>query len=415
MTALPPQTLNVDVAIQEAFRLLQAKRLPEAENVCRRLLQDQPRHPDVNHVLAITLKDQGRTAEATAAFRRVADLAPNAPAAHNNLGTILFSQGALGEAETCYRRALALDPNMVDALKNLGLVLVDAGRSTESHAWFKRHAELAYGRPQSPLPGQPPVLPHKLQHDREQYEYLNAGKTAGHAAPFAFHLEAGARVPGRAVNPNQRSDVEARWLSSTPQHVVIDNLLTDEALEALRRYCWGSTIWHRAHKNGYVGAMPEHGFVCPLMAQIDEELRSTYPAVLGNYPLLRWWAFKYDSRLKGINLHADFAAVNVNFWITPDEANLDPDSGGLIVWDKAAPLDWTFAQFNGAGQSVRDFLDKAGARSVTVPHRSNRALIFDSDLFHETDRIAFKEGYLNRRINITMLYGRRGEAVAKPA
>ena len=212
----------------------------------------------------------------------------------------------------------------------------------------------------------------------------------------------------RAVNPN-RGEVGEQWKSSAPQHVVIDNLLTDEALDGLRRFCWGSTIWQRAHKNGYVGAMPEHGFVCPLMTQIDEELRSTFPAIIGDYPLLRWWAFKYDSRLKGINLHADFAAVNVNFWITPDDANLDPDSGGLIVWDKAAPLDWSFQQFNGAGQSVRDFLDKAGARSVTVPHRTNRALVFDSDLFHETDRIAFKEGYLNRRINITMLYGRRGD------
>ena len=35
-------------------------------------------------------------------------------------------------------------------------------------------------------------------------------------------------------------------------------------------------------------------------------------------------------------------------------------------------------------------------------------MIFDSDLFHQTDQIDFKEGYLNRRINITMLYGRRG-------
>ena len=50
-------------------------------------------------------------------------------------------------------------------------------------------------------------------------------------------------------------------------------------------------------------------------------------------------------------------------------------------------------------------------RSVRVPYRANRAVIFDSDLFHETDRIAFKEGYLNRRINITMLFGRREAAV----
>jgi hypothetical protein len=47
----------------------------------------------------------------------------------------------------------------------------------------------------------------------------------------------------------------------------------------------------------------------------------------------------------------------------------------------------------------------------TVQHRANRVVIFDSDLFHQTDEIAFKEGYLNRRINITMLYGRREAAV----
>jgi hypothetical protein len=47
-----------------------------------------------------------------------------------------------------------------------------------------------------------------------------------------------------------------------------------------------------------------------------------------------------------------------------------------------------------------------------VPHRANRAVIFDSDLFHETDAPTFKEGYLNRRINVTLLYGRREERPA---
>jgi hypothetical protein len=42
-----------------------------------------------------------------------------------------------------------------------------------------------------------------------------------------------------------------------------------------------------------------------------------------------------------------------------------------------------------------------------VPYRANRAVIFDSDLFHETDVIHFKPGYENRRINVTLLYGRR--------
>jgi hypothetical protein len=34
-------------------------------------------------------------------------------------------------------------------------------------------------------------------------------------------------------------------------------------------------------------------------------------------------------------------------------------------------------------------------------------VLFNSDLFHETDDIAFKEGLTNRRINITLLYGHR--------
>jgi hypothetical protein len=104
--------------------------------------------------------------------------------------------------------------------------------------------------------------------------------------------------------------------------------------------------------------------------------------------------------------------VNVNIWITPEEANLDPQSGGLVIWDTPAPLDWSFDQFNNAdaGKTIREFLAQSGSKAVTVPYRANRAVIFDSDLFHETDRITFKEGYLNRRINITMLYGMRGKA-----
>jgi hypothetical protein len=122
------------------------------------------------------------------------------------------------------------------------------------------------------------------------------------------------------------------------------------------------------------------------------------------------WAFKYDSTLSGTAIHADEAAVNVNFWITPDEANLDPESGGLVLWDVAAPMDWDFAKFNSDSPAIHDFLKKAGAKSLTVPYRCNRAVIFDSDLFHETDKIHFKEGYLNRRINVTMLFGRRDRA-----
>jgi len=168
-----------------------------------------------------------------------------------------------------------------------------------------------------------------------------------------------------------------------------------------------STIWRKPYANGYLGAIPESGFASPLLAQIADELRQAYEGIFGQHPLRYLWAFKCGSRQKGVNIHADFAAVNVNFWITPDEANLDAAHGGLVVWDVAAPLDWDFNRYNNDEAAIRGFLAEKGARSVMIPYRANRAVIFDSDLFHETDAIAFRDGYANRRINITMLYGRR--------
>jgi hypothetical protein len=275
----------------------------------------------------------------------------------------------LDEAAASYRRAIALRPDLALAYRNLGTVLCESGHVAESIALFRRHAELAYGTLEDSARGSAPPPPHKVQHDREQRDYLNDRKPhgGGAAGGDALHLEEGGRMAGRAVNPDASiGDVAARWRSSQPQLVVIDNLLTDAALEELRRFCWGSTVWRSVYPGGYLGAMPEHGFACPLLAQIADELRSTYPAVLGEHPLLQFWGFKYDSRLSGIAIHADFAAVNVNFWITSDDANLEPESGGLVIWDVPAPLDWGFAKYNYDATAARDFLARAGAHSVTA-------------------------------------------------
>jgi hypothetical protein len=135
-----------------------------------------------------------------------------------------------------------------------------------------------------------------------------------------------------------------------------------------------------------------------------------YPEIIGDHPLMYFWAFKYDSSQQGIRVHADFAAVNINFWITPDEANLDPEHGGLVVWNVAAPLEWTFERYNAADGDIRALIRAQQGRSVTAPYRSNRAVIFDSDLFHETDEITFRPEYECRRINVTLLFGRREHA-----
>ena len=140
--------------------------------------------------------------------------------------------------------------------------------------------------------------------------------------------------------------------------------------------------------------------------QVAEEMRTALPAVIGELPLIKLWAFKYDHQLQGIDAHADAARVNVNFWITPDEANLDPESGGLVVYDVPSPRSWRFHDYNQSPGKIYEFLAQHKAQSRVVPHRCNRAVLFNSDLFHQTDTIRFRPGFTNRRVNITYLFGR---------
>ena len=41
-------------------------------------------------------------------------------------------------------------------------------------------------------------------------------------------------------------------------------------------------------------------------------------------------------------------------------------------------------------------------------YQQNRAVLFKSNLFHKSEQIDFKDGFENRRINITMLFGKSG-------
>ena len=427
------QILTIDPAhIGARYRLgllrFQQSRPQEAVMNFNRVLAAQPDHRDALYNRATTLAYIGLRAEALASFERLLDLEPNHFEARYNRAIALWHLGRPAEAIAdldrvlamkrdfapawnirgnalrdlqepedalrSYRKALEIDPGYSDAQRNLGSPLFETGRTEEGMMEFRRFAETGAGRAAPDMP----IAPHKARHDLEQRDYRGGVED--------FHIEPGPRLAEPAVNPG-RADMAAQWRTSSPQIVVIDDLLSPAALEALQRFCLRSTIWRNVFEEGYLGAYPEDGFACPLLTQIAEELPRAYPDIFASHPLQYLWAFKYDNRLQGIKVHADFAAVNVNFWITPDDANLDPESGGLVIWDKCAPPEWDFAAYNGEAAPIRAFLARSNARSVTVPYRANRAVIFDSDLFHETDRMHFKPGYENRRINITLLYGRR--------
>jgi hypothetical protein len=222
------------------------------------------------------------------------------------------------------------------------------------------------------------------------------------------------RVAGSALSESwNRREVEDGYLDHSLGIMVIDDFLSPLAWSELLHFCQDSTVWFaNRYGNGRLGAFFGEGFNCPLLVQIAEEIRDAFPRVIGRkHPLAQMWGYKYSPVHVSRAPHADFAAVNVNFWITPDEANLDPEHGGLIIYDREAPPDWEFDDYNkNRNRKITNFISETGAKSIEIPYRANRAVIFNSDLFHATAQCRFGERYEDRRMNVTMLYGRRGEA-----
>ena len=142
-----------------------------------------------------------------------------------------------------------------------------------------------------------------------------------------------------------------------------------------------------------------------MLLHIAADLRAKLPRVLHDKPLRGLWAYKYDSRYTGIGVHADPAAVSLNFWLTPDAANLDAEAGGMLLYPATAPAHWSAQRFAPREDEIRAHLVAEGAKAIKVPYRENRAVLFDSSLLHESDAFRFAEGYENRRINLTFVYG----------
>jgi tetratricopeptide (TPR) repeat protein len=438
-------------------QLFALHRIEEAEALFRQTLAINARLAQAHHYLGLTLQKQGKNQEAIASFRAALDLDGNMRISRRSLSAILTAENRVDEALAVWEAEFTAQPHDSSPLHRCVRIALDAHRLEAAGEYARRQAAHRWGTRFWPeRRGEDPPFARvasevlkapKLRHDIDQLGYLQergvfgseitpviqglqraldrvapAGDVArlplneeerltiGPLYSRILHVGDAPRVPKALSYDWDMKAIEDRYIENPPGILCIDDLLSREALESLYRFCLESTFWSLAqYSNGYLGAVFKDGFNAPLLLQIVEELRAAMPRIIGSRPLQNMWAYKYDQQMGGIKTHADPAAVNVNFWITPDEANLDPASGGLVVYDAEAPQDWDFDEFNKMPQKIHAFLDAAKARPVTFPYKRNRAVIFNSDLFHRTAPYRFKPGYTHRRINVTMLFGTRND------
>src|SRR5271157_795302 len=109
----------------------QAGRYPEADRVCREVLEADPENAGAWYLLGLNNVRLNRLAEAESSFRKVLAVRPEFADAHSDLGVVLAIQGRLEEAAASHKEALALAPSSANAHNNLGLTLCQLGRLDE--------------------------------------------------------------------------------------------------------------------------------------------------------------------------------------------------------------------------------------------------------------------------------------------
>jgi len=457
--------LEAKINLTEAISAYRCGNRDEALRISRAILESEPNNAGAHYVLGIARADAGEPIKALLALQRAVSLAPENASFHITLGNLYLVLERDAEATRAFSQALSIAPNSAPAHANLATTLKRQGRLEEAVAEFRIALGLlrssTWLRPSAPRaltdPSQDDTFRFasraKLLHDIEQYEYL----LARDALPSTFEREiiahrevlselneaegGGSDLAKRqALSPDQQARlagsfnrlnylppnanlatealnstlnygrIEQQYCAAAPPMIIVDDFLSEAALGALWRFCLEATIWFDCKEHGgYLGAYMNEGFDIPLLFDLARQLQQRLPNIFGGHNLVQMWAFKYGAYSKGTRLHADKAAVNLNFWITPDSAVENKEFGGLRLYNMAAPPEWRFEDYNQEETALRAEIKRRDAPFRDIPYKRNRAAIFDSSLIHETNPLRFKDGYENRRINVTLLFGERAE------
>jgi hypothetical protein len=216
------------------------------------------------------------------------------------------------------------------------------------------------------------------------------------------------RLPITAVNNHDWHSIGETYKKD--KVVVIDDFLDPACAERLRKFF--------LFFNNIDDYYPDYGAInlskgssqiwFPLLTNITEECKERMP-FLGDRQFDRGWAFIYNNESGGVPVHADPAAINLNFWVTPDSGmNLKEGFNGLEIWKIYPPADWAYENYNSrrpdSANRVASFLSENAPSRVSIEYKFNRVVIFDSMFFHKSNPVSSKPGYENRRINYTFLY-----------
>lgn len=134
--------MTLQQLFQQALTSYQQNSYVKAAELLQRITKAAPRHPAGWHLLALTLRKQGKLLESEHCFNTCLQLNPNDVDMLNNFANLKRQQQKNVEAEQLFRRAISLKPGFVDAWYNLGLLLSVTKRHSASTECLRQVLQL---------------------------------------------------------------------------------------------------------------------------------------------------------------------------------------------------------------------------------------------------------------------------------
>ena len=245
-----------------------------------------------------------RTASAFGCFvtRHLVARAPDAPRA----------DGSLAQQHSTTLLKLRHDAEMLEHLEEQGLLPASFRGAPALFRTVLASAVERYGR--RPTASFSVTLDDALwrrSHDRAVVWGPRGSAERLEGGVLSYRTRAGARDILEEYRRNGRGD--AAECADQDGWVVVDGVLRPEALARLRIFLVESTFYYAPKQGGhYLMAALEDGLASPIVQQLAEELRATYPEVLGQHHLRMAWAFKYDNSGTALDADAGQAAGSLH-------------------------------------------------------------------------------------------------------
>jgi hypothetical protein len=133
-------------------------------------------------------------------------------------------------------------------------------------------------------------------------------------------------------------------------------------------------------------------------------LRDRLSTILGDLSLVECRAFM-SRKNDGLDIHSDNGFVTLNIYLTHDEFNLQPDSGGLILYDVKRREGQLLHEFNAQPWCTEYFQRNTRGGKVKLGYAFNRAVLFDARTLHAAESTLFAGGNVgSHRLNLALRF-----------